>query len=58
MDILYIGKCRSEIQERNVFRYGVPAYSSQFRALFVPTKDVNSVKLRTPAINKSITDHL
>jgi hypothetical protein len=35
MDIVYIDKCRYEIQEQKKFRYGVPAYTGPFRTLIV-----------------------
>jgi hypothetical protein len=42
MDLVYIDKCRYEIPEQKVFRYGVPTYNGPFRALDVHhNKDTN-----------------
>jgi hypothetical protein len=35
MDIVYTDKCRYEIQEQKKFRYGIPAYTRPFRAVFI-----------------------
>jgi hypothetical protein len=34
MDIIYTDKCLYEIKEQKKFRYGIPVYTGQFRALF------------------------